>query len=115
MAKSREWTYRGTIRKVTERDIDAALMQGVYYGLSGLECQAAFVKAVDYLGWFRGSPMFLGMGYWLSSVDIDMPEKKAEHAMIAILTARLKNTDPDNEREWAYMEELNRRYLIKEI
>lgn len=113
MTRSREWTYRGTIQKVTEADIIAALNQGAYYGLTGVMSKWAFVKAVEDVAYFRGTYSFKEMKYWLSSIDIDKPEMKARHAMIAILAARLKYTDPNNANEWTYLELISKRYLLE--
>lgn len=111
---SRDLTYRGVIRKLSDTDLSAALNQGVYYGLSGLECQLVFVEAVNGVGSFRGSVSFKGKKYWLSNEDINTPLKKAFYAMTAILAARLKITDPDNSEEWEYLETVSKKYLIRE-
>ncbi len=112
--KSRDLTYRGIISKLSDTDLSAALNQGVYYGLSGLECQVVFVDAVNAIAAFRGSVTFREKEYWLSHEDINTPMKKAFQAMTAILAARLKSTDPDNSEEWEYLETVSRKYIIEE-
>ena len=106
---NREWTYTGTMRKIIDRDIDAALTQGTYYGLNMLESKYQFIIAVDYVSGFRGSITFKKMDYWNAGTYTDAD--KARQAMVSIIAARLKYTDPHNEKEWEYLENTGKKYI----